>query len=231
MRAMILAAGRGERMRPLTDHTPKPLLPVAGKPLIVWHIERLVEAGMTEIVVNHAWLGKKIEAALGNGSSFGATLEYSPEEHALETAGGIAKALPLLGEQPFLVMNGDVWCDWLPHHAEKHARTLQKQEKNAWLLLVDNPDHHPNGDFYLDTTDELRHSNGCRTDRKLTFSGIGVYQPAMFSSIPSNEPARLAPVLCKAMDKHEVIGAHYNGYWIDVGTPDRLHALERKLQF
>ncbi|MBC7203856.1 MAG: NTP transferase domain-containing protein, partial [Pusillimonas sp.] len=136
MRAMILAAGRGERMRPLTDHTPKPLLPVAGKPLIIWHIERLVQAGITEIVINHAWLGKKIENALGNGAAFGATLKYSPEEQALETAGGIARALPLLGDKPFLVMYGDVWCDWSPGHAEKHAQTLLKRRKNAWLLMV-----------------------------------------------------------------------------------------------
>ncbi|HBT33005.1 MAG TPA: mannose-1-phosphate guanylyltransferase [Pusillimonas sp.] len=230
MHAMILAAGRGERMRPLTDHTPKPLLPIAGKPLIVWHIERLVAAGITEIVINHAWLGTKIEATLGNGQAFGATLAYSPEEHALETAGGIARALPLLGTDPFLVVNGDVWCDWSPQNAPAHAHTLLNQNKKAWLLMVSNPDHHPHGDFYLDTTDELRHSNDGRTGRKLTFSGIGVYQPAMFSSIPDNAPHRLAPVLRKAMDNHEVIGAHYNGCWVDVGTPDRLQVLESRLQ-
>ncbi|MAK55683.1 MAG: mannose-1-phosphate guanylyltransferase [Pusillimonas sp.] len=229
MRAMILAAGRGERMRPLTDHTPKPLLPVAGKPLIVWHIERLVSAGITDIVINHAWLGEKIESALGDGAAFGASLTYSPETKALETAGGIARALPLLGGRPFLVMNGDVWCDWSPNFAYQQAQVLCDRNKKAWLLMVNNPEHHPHGDFYLDTTDELRHSNDSHTSRKLTFSGIGVYQPALFSDL-GNAPARLAPVLRAAMEAHEVIGAHYNGYWVDVGTPNRLQALEHKLQ-
>jgi MurNAc alpha-1-phosphate uridylyltransferase len=127
-------------------------------------------------------------------------------------------------------MNGDVWCDWSPGHAEKHAQTLLKRRKNAWLLMVNNPNHHPDGDFYLDTTDELRHSNTCHTGRKLTFSGIGVYLPEMFSDVSGNAPGRLAPVLRKAMDAHEVIGAHYNGCWVDVGTPDRLRILEHKLQ-
>ncbi len=149
MRAMILAAGRGERMRPLTDTTPKPLLRVAGKPLIVWHIERLVAAGINDIIINHAWLGEQIEKTLGDGSQFGARLIYSAETIALETAGGIVKALPFFQGQPFLVVNGDIWCDWDPAKAYVYVDALQDSSALAWLLLVDNPPHHPDGDFLL----------------------------------------------------------------------------------
>jgi len=146
MRAMILAAGRGERMRPLTDHLPKPLLPVAGKPLIVWHLEKLAATGITEIVINHAWLGQRIEQTLGDGAAFGVRIQYSPEPVALETAGGIATALPFLGTEPFLVMNGDIWCDWNPAHAFAIVEQLKQTDHLAWLLLVNNPEHHPQGD-------------------------------------------------------------------------------------
>src|SRR5690606_19569532 len=137
MRAMILAAGRGQRMRPLTDHTPKPLLEVGGKPLIVWHIERLVDAGHTDIVVNCAWLGERLQHALGDGSRYGAHLYWSPEDPALETAGGIARALPWLGQDPFLVVNGDIWCDWDFAQAHSAARSLVERQAEAWLLLVE----------------------------------------------------------------------------------------------
>ena len=147
---MILAAGRGERMRPLTDHTPKPLLAVGGKPLIVWHLERLAQAGLRDIVINHAWLGQQLEDALGDGSRWGVRIQWSPEpEGGLETAGGIAQAMHLLGNEPFLVINGDIWCDWSPTYAHELATTLTTHDALAWLLMVDNPGHHPDGDFWL----------------------------------------------------------------------------------
>ena len=145
MRAMILAAGRGERMRPLTDHLPKPLIPVAGKPLIQWHLEKLARAGICDVVINHAWLGSLLEQALGDGHALGLRLRYSAEVTALETAGGIATALPLLGEEPFLVLNGDIWCDWDPTQAHAVAQQLVTQQDLAWLLMVPNPAQHPAG--------------------------------------------------------------------------------------
>ena len=148
MRAMILAAGRGERMRPLTDTCPKPLLPVGGRPLIAWHLESLARAGITDILVNHAWLGERIEAALGDGRAYGVRLRYSAESPALETAGGIARALPFFQDRPFLVLNGDVWCDWDPARAPRLAAAWPA-DRLAHLVLVDNPAHHPAGDFTL----------------------------------------------------------------------------------
>ncbi|OZI77743.1 N-acetylmuramate alpha-1-phosphate uridylyltransferase MurU [Bordetella genomosp. 12] len=224
MRAMILAAGRGERMRPLTDHTPKPLLPVAGKPLIVWHLERLAAAGFTDVVINHAWLGSQIEAALGDGRAYGLKLHYSPEAPALETAGGIARALPLLGDGPFLVVNGDIWCDWDPAQARPLA--AQVPARGAWLLLVDNPPQHPAGDFVLEADGQTHAGPGPR----LTFSGIGIYDPAMFQGLPPGVPAPLAPLLRAAMAEGRVRGQRHPGHWIDVGTPERLAALEQRLQ-
>lgn len=229
MRAMILAAGRGERMRPLTDHLPKPLLNVAGKPLILWHIERLVNAGLTDIVINHAWLGHKIEAALGDGKAFGTRLHYSAEPKALETAGGIANALPLLGSDPFLVINGDVWCDWPVETALAHAASLPTQGLAAWLLLVNNPAHHPEGDFYLETDGYIHANPQGQNTVKFTFAGIGVYSPALFSTVAPGEPAPLAPLLRQAMARRQVAGSHYNGRWVDVGTPERLANLDRQL--
>lgn len=226
MRAMILAAGRGERMRPLTDHLPKPLLPVAGKPLIVWHLEKLAAAGITEIVINHAWLGQRIEEALGNGSQFGVTIQYSPERVALETAGGIATAGPLLGAAPFLVINGDVWCDWNPIAAQTIAEELVRSQQLAWLLLVDNPDHHPQGDFVQLDNGQLSDQEGVRK----TFSGIGVYQPTLFAQTEVGQPAKLAPLLRAAMAKGKVLGHIHQGFWLDVGTPERLAALEYRLK-
>ena len=179
MKAMILAAGRGERLRPLTDTTPKPLLRVGGKPLIVWHLERLAAAGWREVVINHAHLGEQIEAALGDGSAFGLRIAYSPEPAgAWETAGGIAAALPLLGERPFLVVNGDVWCDW---DFTRALRLVQPGDRRlGHLVLVDNPPHHPAGDFCL--AGETVQPAGGGTDDTLTYAGIAVFWPAFLAA-------------------------------------------------
>jgi len=224
MRAMILAAGRGERMRPLTDRTPKPLLPAGGKPLIVWHVERLVAAGLRDIVVNHAWLGEQIEAALGDGARYGARIRYSPEHPALETAGGIARALPLLGDGPFLTINGDIWCDWDPGAARAAAARLDGGQCRAWLLLVDNPEHHPQGDFGLDRDGRLTLAGQDR----LTFAGIGIYRAGFFAGLPAG-PAPLAPLLRAAIARGDILGEHYRGAWTDVGTPQRLARLDAEL--
>jgi MurNAc alpha-1-phosphate uridylyltransferase len=230
MRAMILAAGRGERMRPLTDKMPKPLLPVGGKPLIVWHIERLVRAGITEIIINHAWLGYMLESALQDGESFGAHITYSPEPAALETAGGIARALPFFNDEPFLVVNGDIWCDWDPCAAKQIGRSLRAGDKLAWLLLADNPGHHAKGDFILDAGGHVSDRGSSGSCASFTFTGIGVYMPGLFASLEKNRAAALAPLLRAAMSKEQIIGDHYNGVWIDVGTPERLSALDASLR-
>ncbi|HTN92985.1 MAG TPA: nucleotidyltransferase family protein [Gallionella sp.] len=221
LRAMILAAGRGVRMRPLTDRTPKPLLEVGGTPLIVWHIEKLVRAGIGEIVINHAHLGKQIEETLGDGSRFGAHIRYSPEAHALETAGGIAYALPLLGEEPFAAINGDIYCDYDFSGLLKHAAALQTGPDIARLVLVNNPPQHPDGDFHLANTRVLPSG-----DQKLTFSGIGIYRPALFAGIPRGSIAPLAPLLREQIALGRVGGEHYRGVWVDVGTPQRLDELD-----
>ncbi len=217
MHAMILAAGRGERMRPLTDHTPKPLLQAGGKPLIVHHLERLAAAGLRDIVINHAHLGEQIEAALGDGAAFGVRIRYSPEGRALETGGGIFRALPLLGTGPFLVVNGDVWTD-----IDFAALTLAPGDL-AHLVLVDNPEHHQAGDFAL--SDGRVATDGAA---RLTFSGIGIYHPDLFADCaPGAFP--LAPLLRAAMAEGRVGGTHHRGAWIDIGTPQRLADLDRML--
>lgn len=227
MKAMVLAAGRGERMRPLTDLTPKPLLPVAGKTLIVWHLERLARAGFCDVVINHAHLGTQIEDALGDGSRWGLAIAYSPEpEGALETAGGIANALPLLGhDEPFLVINGDIWCDW----DLTRATTVLTPGDLAHLVLVPNPPHHPQGDFALcgravagDAA--TGGAQGC------TFSGIGVYRPQIFAGVRRGQPAKLAPLLRAAMAERRVSGELHAGRWVDVGTPQRLAELDASLR-
>jgi len=219
---MILAAGRGERMRPLTDRTPKPLLEVAGKPLIVWHIENLVRSGVTDLVINHAHLGKQIEQALGDGRRFDARIRYSDEGTALETAGGIAYALHLLGEQPFAVINGDIWCDYDFAHLPAFAARMQQD--NVHLVLVNNPAHHPNGDFGL--------HDGRVTEAapKLTFSGIGLYRPMLFANIPRGSKAALAPMLRAQIALGKVGGEHHQGLWVDVGTPQRLSELDTQVR-
>jgi MurNAc alpha-1-phosphate uridylyltransferase len=222
MHAMILAAGRGERMRPLTDRTPKVLLEVGGKPLLQWHIEKLGRAGFEHIVINHAWLGEQIEQRLGDGSRFGVRIAYSPEGEALETAGGIAKALTLIGDDPFMVVNGDVFTDLDFAGLAPRFATLFAGERQAHLVLVDNPPHHPQGDFAL-------HGESVAPggEHRLTFSGIGVYRPELFDTIKAGERAPLAPLLRAAMQRGAVTGERFTGLWFDVGTPERLHELDR----
>jgi MurNAc alpha-1-phosphate uridylyltransferase len=218
MKAMILAAGRGERMRPLTDLLPKPLLAVGGKPLIVHHIEKLAAAGVTTLVINHAWLGHKLVEALGDGSHFGLSIHWSAEESALETAGGIVQALPLLGPAPFLVINGDTWLD-LDYH------TLVSQplgDDLAHLWLVPNPPQHPNGDFAL--------QGGRVMDTPaFTFSGVGLYDPAAFAGLAGGA-RKLAPLLRDWMAQGRVGGSLLAGEWRDIGTVDRLRELDDQLQ-
>lgn len=221
MKAMILAAGRGERMRPLTDHTPKPLLVAGGKPLIVWHLERLAAAGFREIVINHAHLGAQIEAALGDGSTWGLSIAYSPEPPgALETAGGIATALPLLGDDPFLVVNGDVYCDWDFNQARQLASV------NAHLVMVANPAHHAGGDFSLDG-ERVTYATGEQT---LTYAGIGVFSPSFFAGVQPGTIMKLRPLLDAAIAAGTLTGERYAGRWVDVGTPQRLAELDAELR-
>ncbi|CAK7020447.1 N-acetylmuramate alpha-1-phosphate uridylyltransferase MurU [Kerstersia gyiorum] len=229
MRAMILAAGRGERMRPLTDTLPKPMLAAGGLPLIVWHLQALARAGFKDVVINHAWLGQRLVDALGDGSRWGLTIHYSAEgERGLETAGGIARALPLLGNEPFLVMNGDVWCDWRPEAARAIAAGLDGAARQAWLLLVSNPEHHPNGDFLL-AENGLLSPRGDRPGA-LTYAGIGVFHPALFDAVSGSLPSPLAPLLRQAMARHSITGEHHEGRWTDVGTPQRLSELDEYLK-
>ena len=217
MKAMILAAGRGERMRPLTDLLPKPLLAAGGKPLIVHHIEKLAAAGVTQLVINHAWLGHKLVAALGDGSALGVSIHWSAEESALETAGGIVQALPLLGSDPFLVINGDTWLDL-------DYRALVNQplgDDLAHLWLVPNPPQHPQGDFSLQAGRVL-------DTPALTFSGVGLYHPAAFAGLPCGA-RKLAPLLRDWMAQGRVGGSLLAGEWRDIGTVDRLRELDEKL--
>jgi MurNAc alpha-1-phosphate uridylyltransferase len=217
MKAMLLAAGRGERMRPLTDHTPKPLLRVGGQTLIGHHIEALVRAGFRELVINHAHLGAQLVAALGDGSEYGIHIDYSPEPPgALETGGGIFHALPLLGQEPFAVINADIWTDF------DFAALPRQPEGLAHLVLVDNPAHHWQGDFAL-RNGRVSADGALR----LTFSGIGVYRPALFNGCPDGS-FPLAPLLRRAMAEGQVSGQRYAGAWFDIGTPERLAAANRR---
>ena len=224
MKAMILAAGLGNRMRPLTLHTPKPLLEVGGKPLIVWHIEKLQKIGVTEIVINTAWLGEKLATTLGDGSKFGVTILWSHEGEGLETAGGIINALPLLGDEPFILVNGDVWTTM------DFASLLDVQlgEQQAHLVLVENPPQHLKGDFIL--------SNGLaytfeqeQLGEALTYSGIAVLHPRMFAGL-ENGKRPLAPLLKQAMQQQQVSAEKLQGIWVDVGTPERLEQLDQQIK-
>jgi len=218
MKAMILAAGRGERMRPLTDRTPKPLLKAGGRALIEYHVEALAAAGFRELVINHAHLGGQIVEYLGDGSRYGVSILYSPEPAgALETGGGIRHALPLLGDEPFLVVNADIWTDY------PYGRLRFEPPGLAHLVLVDNPPHHRRGDFALHEGLVTAGNGPC-----FTFSGIGVYRPALFAGQPDGA-FPLAPLLRVAMQRGEVSGEHYDGRWVDVGTPGRLAGLDRML--
>jgi len=226
MKAMILAAGRGERMRPLTDTCPKPLLAVAGKPLIVRHIERLAAAGIVDLVINHAHLGHMLEAALGDGSAFGVHIRFSPEPPgALETGGGIRQAMQFLGDDPFVVVNGDVFCDADLGALAARARTLSADGDLAHLILIDNPDHHPEGDFAL--VDGRVRRDGAA---KLTFSGLAAYHPRLFIHLVAGEHAKLLPQLLAGIEKDRISGEHYRGQWVDVGTPQRLAQLDARLR-
>ena len=221
---MILAAGRGERMRPLTDRTPKSLLPVCGKPLIYWHLEKLAGAGFGNVVINHAHLGEQIEAAVGDGKRWKLNIRYSPEAPALETAGGIRQALPLLRETLFAVVNADVHSDY------DYARLLRGMGRMqsatlAHLVLVDNPPHNPAGDFALEG-DLVR----AATRDLLTFSGLGIYRAALFDPVTPGSKHALAPLLREQMARGKITGEHHRGAWDDIGTPERLAELERRLQ-
>ncbi len=221
MKAMILAAGKGERMRPLTLTTPKPLIPLGGVPLIEHHLRALAAAGFREIVINHAWLGQQIEDYLGDGQRLGLSIRYSPEGEPLETGGGIFRALALLGDEPFAVVNGDIWTDY-------DLRALRRPLQGlAHLVMVDNPPHHPSGgDFCLENG---RIHDATPGSTALTFSGISVLHPRLFAGCEAG-PFKLAPLLRSAMAQGLVSGEHLQGQWVDVGTPERLAQAELLLQ-
>lgn len=218
MRAMVLAAGKGERMRPLTLQTPKPLIPVAGVPLIEYHLRALARAGFADVVINHAWLGEKIEAYLGDGAQFGVRIQYSREAQPLETGGGIFQALKYLGDEPFVVVNGDIWTDY------DFSALSQPLAGLAHLVLLDNPPHHPEGDFALQQ-DRVTLPD---TANALTYSGIAVLHPQLFAHSFAGA-FKLAPLLRQAIAQGQVSGEHFKGRWVDVGTPERLAAAEALL--
>lgn len=232
MKAMILAAGRGERMRPLTDTCPKPLLKVRGRPLIVWQILNLVRAGITDIVINHAHLGHMIEKTLGTGEQFGARIRYSPEAQALETAGGIANARHLLGEEPFIAVSGDIYTPYFDYTEligalednDLWGNPLPPEQRDvAWLYLVRNPPFHPQGDFALHNF-----SLANEGEEKLTFANIGIYRPQMFDGITPGEHAKLGSLLREYAARGQIGGDLYRGQWHNVGTVAQLEELNRQ---
>lgn len=218
MKAMILAAGLGTRMRPLTDSTPKPMLLVAGVPLIEYHVRNCVRAGIAQIVINHAYLGEQIEAYLGDGRRFDCTIEYSREGEPLDTGGGIFRALPLLGDEPFIAMNADVWTDY------PLKKLLDKTPERAHLVMTNNPPQHPQGDFYL--RDGLLSEAG--ENGKLTWTGIRVINPALFENC-SDGVFSIVPLLKQAMKENRVSGEYFSGRWFDIGTPERLREINELL--
>ena len=219
MKAMILAAGRGERMRPLSDRRPKPLLEASGRPLIEHCVERLVDAGIRELVINHAWLGNQIVEALGDGARLDAAIRYSAEpEGALDVGGALVEALPLLGENPFVAVNADVWSEY------PFERLLNAPRKLAHLVLVDNPVYRPRGDFHL--RDGWVEGGG---GPRLTFSGIAAYRAELFAGRTPGRQA-LRPILETAIERGEVSGEHFRGRWFNVGTPAELRTLENALR-
>ena len=228
MHALIFAAGKGERMRPLTDTLPKPLLPVGGKPLVEWHLEKLAALGVREVVLNISWLADRFAPALGDGARWGLRLHYSHEgPEPLETGGGMLRALPLLGDAPFLAVNGDIWTDY------DFARLPEAPQGLAHLVLADNPPHHPRGDFHFGANGKLAATG----ETLLTFAGIGLYRPEILRNwhdqpgADANPPRfKLAPLLYAAMDRGEVTGEHHAGRWTDVGTPERLATLDAQLR-
>ncbi|TQV74851.1 nucleotidyltransferase family protein [Aliikangiella marina] len=227
MKVMLLAAGRGQRMMPLTANQPKPLLKVAGKPLLQHHIEKLRDAGLTELVINHCYLGEQIEAYFGDGQDFGVSIEYSPETIALETAGGLKNAIDKLGKRAFAVVNGDVWSDY-PFEKltnSPHIEALETNKSLAHLILVNNPPQNLSGDFGLKNSQILNNA-----DKKFTYSGIGLYSPSLIETCETGVPTPLAPLLRAAADKNLITGELYPGKWTDVGTPERLNELNSSLQ-
>jgi MurNAc alpha-1-phosphate uridylyltransferase len=233
MKAMIFAAGRGQRMRPLTDTCPKPLLKVRGRPLITWHVLNLVRAGITEIVINHSHLGHMIEAELGDGSRHGARIVYSHEPAPLETAGGIANALHLLGDAPFLAVSGDIYSPYFDfaqardvlQDADVWGKPYPAEQRDiAWLYLTPNPWHNPEGDFALNM-----YSLSNQGSPKWNFANIGVYRPEMFEGIQPGETMRLSPLMRKFIDLGRVGGEVYGGQWVNVGTVDQLDQLNAPL--
>ena len=224
MKAMILAAGLGNRMRPLTLYTPKPLLEVGGKSLIVWHIEKLRDIGVTEIVINSAWLADKLIGTLGDGSQFGVQIRWTREDEGLETAGGIINALPLLGTEPFILVNGDVWTtmDFAP------LLDIQLGEDLAHLVLVDNPPQHAEGDFTLKDGRAYTFEQNIEGEN-LTFSGVSVIHPRMFAGLEAGKRP-LAPLLKQSMLDGQIAAAKLQGAWVDVGTPERLTALDLQIR-
>jgi MurNAc alpha-1-phosphate uridylyltransferase len=227
MKVMLLAAGKGERMQPLTSHTPKPLLQAGGKSLLEHLIHKLAADNFTDLVINHAWLGQQVEDALGDGSKFGVHIAWSRETEPLETAGGIIKALPLLGEAPFAVVNGDIFTDY-PY---RNLRTALAAHHHVHLVLVPNPPHHPKGDFSLDSAGRLQlptpaASSGGTT---FTYSGIGVFHPRLFAGVTETKYP-LLPLLKRAIHTQQASGAVFNGIWMDIGTPQRLKQLDQQLK-
>ncbi len=223
-KVMLLAAGKGERMRPLTLTTPKPLLQVGGKPLLQWHIETLITLGVRDFVINSSWLGEQIRTWCGNGATWGVSIQHSVEEEPLETAGGIIQALPLLGGDPFLVVNADIWT------AYPFASLLSQMPPvdGAHLVLVDNPAHNSQGDFLL-REGMVTEKTSVEHEMALTYSGIGLYDPGFFAGCtPGKRP--LLPLLERAIREQRLAGEHYRGAWTDVGTPERLAALDEQLQ-
>ena len=225
MKAMLLAAGKGERMLPLTRKVPKPLLKAGGLSLISHQLNRLAENGITQIVINHSWLGEKIERAVGNGSEHGVDIVWSHEEQPLETAGGIIQALELLQQDAssdsFISVNADIWTDY-PY---KKLPDLDGSNLLAWLVLVDNPPHHPQGDFVLNN-ERLTETDD--SQKTLTFSGISVFHPALFDGVPPGKQS-VVPLLKQAMREGKVGGEYFQGQWFDIGTPERLQALNEML--
>lgn len=221
MKAMILAAGLGKRMLPLTESMPKPLLSAGGRSLIEWQIRRLQQAGVSDVVINHHHLGAQIESALGDGSQFGVRIRYSPEPERLETAGGIIRALPVLGDDCFIIVNGDVWTDF----DFATLQPLDPRQALAHLVMVPNAAHHPAGDYFLDNTGRVRENGAPR----LTYSGISVLHRSLFAGY-ADAYQPLAPLLVSAMRAGLVSGERYDGEWQDIGTPDKLRALDRQLQ-
>ena len=230
MKAMILAAGLGNRMRPLTDHLPKPLLPVCGKPLIEFHLDNLARAGITQVIINLAYLGNKIRTHLGDGSRFGLHIQYSEEPEPLETGGAILHALPLLGDAPFLLVNGDVWCDLEFAQFIQPPQPLATQQLEGHLLLVPNPAFHPLGDFALAEPGLLVEDADQQHPNRFTFGGISLLNPRLIAQYPHRrQKFPLAEVLRLAISKQQLTGQVYNGHWSDVGTPERLRELQQHL--